>query len=397
MADTPLSAALGAAGYDHAEESARTETSTLFRAVTAAGEVVEAEEFNIPLSPAAAAEVAQHAATLGASRLPGVFAPLACGVTGAGKLYVVREVPSGTPLGELARARFDREGHFAPAEVLNLLGPVAEAVDHYAQAGQSGFVTRSLTPQRLLAQPVWASAPVKMSLVGPTPHAPGSSAERNREAFIDLVADLTGTPVDPVLVEGTGTCAAYLRALAGEPVAAPEAPEGRRHARRVPSPSSTSPWPWILGALAVFLLAVAAAWWWTTGRGHAWEGAEEEIRQTYPDLVSAREGGTGWNDLRCESVTPEPGQAAKIRCADEKLGVSVAKYTSAAERNAGLPGQDKAVMLGSDACMISSFEVPGVAPRAFVLAPGDHQEYRVLINGEDSEAQRLELPLCPGQ
>jgi len=398
VADTPLSAVLGPAGYGPAEESARTETSTLYRAEeTATGAIVEAEEFNIPLSPAAVAEVNQHAGTLAETRLAGVFAPLSCGVTETGKLYVVRELPGGMPLRELIRERFAGEGHFSPAEVLNLLGPVAEAIDHYAAAGQSNFVWRSIDVDRLLAQPGWASAPVKMSLVGPTPHAVGSSAEHNRQAFIDLVADLTGMAVDPAVVASTGTCANYLRALAGEPVEEPRASVGHRLAGRVPSPSSTSPWPWFVATLALFLLAVAGAWWWANERGDTWEGAEAEIQRTYPDLVSRREGGKGWNGLRCESVTPEPGQTAKIRCADEETGVSVAKYTSAGERNAGLPGQDKAVVLGSGACTISSYEVPNVSPRAFVLAPSDHQEYRILINGNDAEEQRLQLPLCPGQ
>ena len=153
-------------------------------------------------------------------------------------------------------------------------------------------------------------------------------------------------------------------------------------------------WPVILAALVAVLAAVAAAWWWSNDRAHRWEGAEAEIREAYPELVSAREGGRGWKGLPCVSADPEPGQVAKIRCADGDTGVSVAKYTSAAERDKGLPGRDDAVALGSGACMINSFQVPGVSPPAFVMAPVDKVEYRVLINGADAEAQRLELPLC---
>ncbi|MDY5786447.1 hypothetical protein, partial [Corynebacterium sp.] len=160
MADnalTPLAATVNAAGYGHIEEVARTESSTLYRAqpLADAGATaeVEVEEFNIPLSPAAVNEVTAAADTLSAVDLPGVFAPRHAAITDEGKLVVVRDAAAGMPLRELARERFAKEGHFNAAEALNLLLPVAEAIDHYAQVGQSGFVTRSLTLDRMLAQP----------------------------------------------------------------------------------------------------------------------------------------------------------------------------------------------------------------------------------------------------
>lgn len=403
MVDHSLAAAVNEAGYSNVEGVGRTETSALYRAAATDGTAVEVEEFNIPLAPAAVHEVNKQAADLGATRLPGVFAPLACGVTGEGRLFVVREAAAGTPLGEVARERFATEGHFNAAEVLNLLTPAAEAIDAYAAAGTSSFVSRSITLEHMLAQPGCASAPVKMSSVGPTPQAAGASALHNRVRFIELVSDLTGQPIDPKVVERTGTCANYLRALAGEPVEdsasrrrailpAPPSRKARDTPREEKSPSG--PWPWVIAVLALLLLALAALWWWSISRGDAWEGAEAEIQQTYPDLVSERQGGKGWKGLRCESSTPEPGQEAKIRCADAETGVSVAKYTSATERNSGLPGVDKAVPLGSGACMINSFQVPGATPPAFVMAPVDHADYRILINGDNAEEDRLALPLC---
>ncbi|MDY5784779.1 MAG: hypothetical protein SPK16_01545, partial [Corynebacterium sp.] len=270
-----------------------------------------------------------------------------------------------------------------------------EAIDHYAQVGQSGFVTRSLTLDRMLAQPGWASAPVKLSMVGPTPQAAGSSSAHNRETFISLVSDLTGLPVDQDMVARTRTCRNYLLALAGEPVDEP-AP-ARRLTRRIPAAQPSSPWPWLVAILAVVLLLAAGLWFWNNTRGSAWEGAEAQLQETYPQLISEREGGKGWKDLECESAALEPGQTAKIRCADENSGVSIASYSTAADRNAGLPSQDQAVTLGSGECMIDSFAVPGVSPPAFVMAPRDQQHVWLLINGENAEAERLDLPLCPGQ
>ncbi|WJY68799.1 hypothetical protein [Corynebacterium auris] len=377
---------LTAAGYTGLEEAGRTETSTLYTARTASGPA-EIEVFNIPLSPAAAKEATYTAKDLKRADLPGVFAPRASGVTDQGRLYVARDVAEGVPLRTMAREHFAAEGHFSPAEVRTLLGPVAEAIDSYGEKGWAGFIARSITLENLLAQPGAAQAPVKLSLVGPTPNSAGVSPQRNRAAFVDIVADLTGSPIDATVVNASRTCVGYLRALAGEP--AEEEKRARHRARR-----GGSAWPWIAAAVVLAVVAGAAVWWYYNGRGEQWEGTEADIQQAYPALVSEREGGRGWNGLPCESAEPDPGQTAKIRCADAELGVSVAAFPSGVERDAQLPGPEQAVTLGDGTCLIDSFRVPEADPPAFVMAPVDMPEYWVLINGENAEEERLNLPLC---
>ncbi|WP_342318411.1 hypothetical protein [Corynebacterium mayonis] len=399
MADNSLADIVSAAGYEQVEEVARTETSTLYRAQprkdSSAVADVEVEEFNIPLSPGAAGEVEKVAAAMGKTNLPGVFSPRIAQVTDAGKLVVVRDAPAGMPLKELARERFAKEGHFNTGEVLNLLLPVAEAIDHYAEIGQPGFVSRSINLDRLLAQPGWASAPVKMSMVGPTAQIDNSTAGQNRVTFIELVADLTGLAIDPEMVASSGNCQNYLRVLAGEPIKQPRPP--RRLLKSVPTTGFSSPWPAIAVLLALLLLLGSGLWWWINERGQAWEGEHAALKEAYPELISSRDGGKGWQDLTCHTVEPEQNQTAKIRCAGESLGVSIAKYVSEQDRDAGLPGKAEGVALGSGSCMINSFEVPGVTPPAFVMAPEDRTDVRILINGANAEDDRLQLPLCPGQ
>ncbi|SDR69691.1 hypothetical protein [Corynebacterium timonense] len=389
MDNNSLTAALDAAGYSGLEETSRTESSTIYTARTARG-TAEVEVFNIPLSPAAAQDVTRGGADLSGADLPGVFAPRDIGVTNEGRLYVARDAAEGVPLRTMAREHFASEGHFSVAEARTLLEPVAEAIDAYAAHGRAGFVARSITLDNLLAQPAWAAAPVKLSLVGPTPNSSGVSAERNRDAFISIVSDVTGSPIDASMVNASQTCAGYLRALAGEP-AAPEQPTGASHRA---AKSGRSAWPWVAVAVVLALVAAAAVWWFYGGRGEEWQGAEADIQQAYPGIVSEQQGGRGWQDLTCEPGEPDAGQTAKIRCADRQLGVSVAVYPSAAERDAALPARDQAVTLGDGACTVDSYQVPDVTPPAFVMAPADKPEYWVLINGEDAEEKRLDLPLC---
>ena len=74
-----------------------------------------------------------------------------------------------------------------------------------------------------------------------------------------------------------------------------------------------NPWPWIIAVLVLLLIALGAFWWWwDNNRGEEWAGADAEIAQEYPQLVSERAGGKGWEDLVCESATPEAGQEGKL-------------------------------------------------------------------------------------
>ena len=119
-----------------------------------------------------------------------------------------------------------------------------------------------------------------------------------------------------------------------------------------------------------------------------------QIAEEYPEIVSDKAGKKGWKDLRCEQGTPDPDQEGKIRCANEELGVSVVKYADEFDRDDAVPDPREAVVLGSGECTVNSYELPDANPPAYVMTPQDKPEYLMIINGLNSEEQRLDLPLC---
>ncbi|MCG7254756.1 hypothetical protein CKJ81_10360 [Corynebacterium hadale] len=402
-------------------ETGRTADSTLYTASNESGQAVEVELFAATPGPDAADVVGALNTALAEASHPGVFQPRGAGLTDGGHLFVLREAPTGTPLRQLLGEKQAVGSAFTKTEARDLLQPVAEAIDAYNREGHADFVARSITPDHLLVQPAWSSTPVKMALVGPAPSLSDAtgSAERNRADFRDLVAELTGTPVDAELAGESGSCAGYLLALAGGAASAVEdqgpltsvAPRPQDGYRKPPEPyaygptgeykrpavvkSKMNPWPWIIAVLVLLLIALGAFWWWwDNSRGAQWEGADAEIAEAYPQLVSGSSGQKGWEDLQCESATPEQGQEGKIRCANQDLGVSVSKYVSQDARDEVVPGRDEAVILGSGECMIDSYEVPDAYPPAFVMVPENKEQFMVVINGHEAEEKRLALPMC---
>ena len=403
---------------EQVRQSGRTASSTLFTASNAEGQAVEVELFDA----GATADTDALGRELSEAEHPGTFQPRGAGISDEGQFFVLREAPSGSTLRSLIDDKRTAGTTFTNAEARDLLLPAAEAIDAYNREGHPEFVSRSIDPAQLLVQPAWSSVPVKMALVGPLAGGGDTDAaatiDANRAAFRDLVSEMTGDPVDTELARESGSCAGYLLALAGGAAAAvgtdgstPVAPRPQDGYRKPPEPYAygptgeytrpavvkdrMNPWPWIIAVLVLLLIALGAFWWWwDNNRGEEWTGADAEIAQEYPQLVSERAGGKGWEDLVCESATPEAGQEGKIRCANEDLGVSVSKYVSQDTRDDVVPGRDEAVILGSGECMIDSYEVPEAYPPAFVMVPENKEQYLVVINGHESEDKRLGLPLC---
>lgn len=395
---------------EQVEQTGSTETSTLYTATDDTGHGVEVEVFGTPVDSAVGEEVNTLNSRLALAAHPGAFQPRSVGTTGDGKLFVLREAPTGTPLSDLIA---EKGATFTAQEVRDLLAPVAEAIDDYDLKGLSGFVARSITPERLLVQPQWSSTPVKLTLVGPSTDPAGSdeeAARANVEKFANVVALMTGEqPRD-----GARTCAGVLETAPAEQVdierpddsVAPRPQDGYRKPpepyaygadgsyARPEEPKKSTPWPWIIAILALLLIALGALWYWSTHRGEEWTGAEAQIAEAYPKVVSERAGLKGWKDLTCESGSADADQVGKIRCANESLGVSVAQYATQSDRDDAVPDPSEAVVLGSGECTIYSYDLPDATPPAFVMTPQDKPEYLFIVNGDDAENQRLDLPVC---
>lgn len=395
---------------EQVRETGRTETSTLYTAADDKGHAVELELFDANVAEHLGDDVNTLNSRLALAAHPGAFQPRSVGTTDGGQLFVLREAPTGTPLADLIAKK---GATFTDQEVRELLAPVAEAIDDYDLKGLSGFVSRSISPERLLVQPQWSATPVKLTLVGPSTDAAGSDeemAKANVDKFAGVVSLMTGKPAD----EGARTCADVL-GLAPEQdnqdaqnaAVAPNPEDGYRkrpepyaygpdgtYTRPTSTAQKKNPWPWIIAILALLLIAIAALWYWTANRGEEWTGAEAQIAEEYPEIVSDKAGKKGWKDLRCEQGTPDPDQEGKIRCANEELGVSVVKYADEFDRDDAVPDPREAVVLGSGECTVNSYELPDANPPAYVMTPQDKPEYLMIINGLNSEEQRLDLPLC---
>lgn len=395
---------------DRVQEIARTATSTVYEANNDDGAAVQIEV----LDPPAAGDVDALDEAFASVTAPGAFRPRHAGLLAGGSMYVLSEATVGTPLAELIERKRAAGEAFTPVETRDLLRPAAEAVDAYNAAGHPEFLTRSINAGAMLVQPSWSQVPVKLSMVGPSApasaaqHASATTAEDNLHDFWNVVAEVTGQPVDEEAATKHATAAGYLDEVTGsDPEAGDVAPGAQDGYRRPPEPypagtfapeqpekARRNPWPWIIAALAVALVAMAGAWWWTTQRGEEWTGANAEIAEAYPNIISGKSGQKGWEDLVCEPAATDAGQEGKIRCAGADLGVSVAKYATESERDDVVPGQQYATVLGSGACMIEDYEIPAASPSAFAMAPRDKGEYLIVVNGAEAEQKRLDLPVC---
>lgn len=153
--------------------------------------------------------------------------------------------------------------------------------------------------------------------------------------------------------------------------------------------------PWLVGAIVLVLLAIAAGGWWLwSNSGEAWDAKEQEMADTFPQIISEQSGQKGWLGMKCTSMTPNSGEDARIRCSDKKLGVSVIDYGTEANRDQQLPEGD-AEVIGNNVCSARSYKMDGVTPPAYRIAPeGDDAQYLLVVNGGEAESKRMYLNLC---
>lgn len=173
-------------------------------------------------------------------------------------------------------------------------------------------------------------------------------------------------------------------------------PAQQAPAEAKPAPKKKGAAPWLVGLLTLALLAAlgAGGWWWWTNRGEDWAAPEQQMADTFPQIISEKDGQRGWPGMTCTSLPANNGEEARIRCADSELGVSIMDYGNEADRDAQLPAGD-AEVIGNNVCSARSYKMEGVTPPAFMIAPeGADAQYLFLVNGGDAESKRMYLNLC---
>lgn len=156
-----------------------------------------------------------------------------------------------------------------------------------------------------------------------------------------------------------------------------------------------NPLPWIIGVVALLLIAGLLTWWLTQRETtEEWTGQDAELAEAFPKLISDADGGTGFMGMTCRSQPTGGDESAKIRCAGPDNGVSVFQFDSVEDRDAAMPG-GKTERYGNDSCTIETVELEGQNPAAYFIAPqGDLGKYSFLVNGKDAKDLRLQLPIC---
>lgn len=157
-------------------------------------------------------------------------------------------------------------------------------------------------------------------------------------------------------------------------------------------------WPWALAAVVLLAAAGGGGYWWYTQYGgptEPWEDEDLAIAEAFPELISAEDGGRGFNGMRCHHKEVAGDEIGKIRCANPKAGVSVFKYESQEARDATIPSDGDTQRFGNDSCEITSTKIKGQDLPTFLITPdGDFSTYSFLINGKDAEELRVQLPIC---
>lgn len=186
------------------------------------------------------------------------------------------------------------------------------------------------------------------------------------------------------------------------PPQAGTAPAGAAPAGRVAAgtaPARSKQWgvlPWVIGIVATLLLAGVGAYWYVRfGATDPWAGREARLARTFPELVSQRDGGRGFEGMTCTSQDTTGDEVSKIRCVNRSEGVSIVEFDSYTQRNSALPESGQVERFGKGACEINSIELPEQATPAYLIAPeAPLDRYLFVVNGNQAEQLRVRLPIC---
>lgn len=147
----------------------------------------------------------------------------------------------------------------------------------------------------------------------------------------------------------------------------------------------------LIAVLVIALLVMAGVWYFVLNP--SWDEDHKNVHAAYPELISSRENGKGFNDYKCQVGKPDRDQNAKILCGDENTVISIVEFDSAEDRAKYLPTEDRTT-LDNGTCAVESAEVTGNDKPTYALWSAEENQIAILVSGDDAENKRLELPLC---
>lgn len=465
-------AELGLAGYDVERVVGRGGMGTVYLARhRKLGREVAVKALSPVLSqdPVAMARFDNEMVTMAGLDCPSIARIHDGSVTPSGVPYFVMDFIDGPSLAEVIEAA---DGPFTVAETVDILRPIAEALDYLHDSNvRDPIVHRDVKPENILLAETGAvltdfgisyiAQDTRLTVEGivvgtgmymaPELYEPGTTAATpatdNYALALIAYEMLTGTPfyrtMSPEAWRGPRPTAQlegtiFANALANDPVdrypnaksfinalslidatsdphplsslpahrtgfsESSGSPRSSRAASLLPfssRPGSSRARSALVFALAGCLAAVTSAVALSLTESD-WVGGERRIAETFPELVSDGNGGTGWLGARCTTGVREMGQQGKIACSSSSVTFSIADYGTAEERSSSVDWPEESnftptrCFSKSDVTPMSA-QVEKTPPRFAVLPAAPNDGFAVLIGGDKAEELIADIPVCP--
>lgn len=146
-----------------------------------------------------------------------------------------------------------------------------------------------------------------------------------------------------------------------------------------------------VAAVAVLAAAGAGAWWFLAHP--KWSGQDRSVATAFDNITGDREGRGGWSEVSCHSAAPDEGQAAKIVCSGDGLGITLADYGDQDTRDRYVEGE--AVQLGNDQCTVDVVDVDTTDGSAYVMLPGaERSRFLAMVWGDRADSMKNRIPIC---
>ncbi|WP_296132214.1 serine/threonine-protein kinase [uncultured Corynebacterium sp.] len=145
------------------------------------------------------------------------------------------------------------------------------------------------------------------------------------------------------------------------------------------------------GALAAVLCLVGITGFLAL-RGAGWDEEDSTLAQEFPNLLPTHPGRGPWKNLDCRPVEPEEGQRSRILCEGGDLTLVAADFGTEDSRNEILPNVMEELI--SEACTITSTEIPNQPGTWGVYPTGVSARFAFVLAGPDAEQARLSIPIC---
>lgn len=148
----------------------------------------------------------------------------------------------------------------------------------------------------------------------------------------------------------------------------------------------------LLAAVLAGILLVTSVAGGLVLAGTGWDAEEKVLAQEFPLLFPARPGRAPWKDMTCRAAEPESGQRARIICESDDLIFVGADFGTEHDRDAIVP--DTVEELSSEACTITSAEIPDQPGTWGIYPTGVSARFAFVLAGPNAEEDRLNLPVC---